>query len=31
MNNYSVHPTAIIDEGAKIGNNTKIWLISQIE
>lgn len=23
--NYNVHPTAIIDEGAVIGDNTKIW------
>ena len=24
-NNYYVHPTSIIDEGAIIGSNTKIW------
>lgn len=23
--NYFIHPTAVIDEGAKIGDNTKIW------
>jgi len=23
--NYFVHPTAIVDEGARIGNGTKIW------
>ena len=23
--NYSVHPSAIIDEGAQIGDNTQIW------
>jgi UDP-2-acetamido-3-amino-2,3-dideoxy-glucuronate N-acetyltransferase len=30
MNNYQVHPTAIIDEGAVIGNGTKIWHFSHI-
>ncbi|MDR0768955.1 MAG: N-acetyltransferase [Dysgonamonadaceae bacterium] len=30
MNNYQAHPTAIIDEGAKIGNGTKIWHFSHI-
>lgn len=25
MNNVLIHPTAIIDEGAKIGEGTKIW------
>ena len=25
MNNSQIHPTAIVDEGAKIGDNTKIW------
>ena len=25
MSNYSIHPTAIIDKGAEIGDNTKIW------
>ena len=24
-NNIFIHPTAVIDEGAKIGNGTKIW------
>jgi UDP-2-acetamido-3-amino-2,3-dideoxy-glucuronate N-acetyltransferase len=28
--NYFVHPTAVIDEGAKIGRNTKIWHFSHI-
>jgi len=27
---YSVHPTAIIEEGAKIGKDTKIWHRAQI-
>ena len=30
MNNYLAHETAIIDAGAKIGNNTKIWHFSHI-
>ncbi|GHT71355.1 N-acetyltransferase [Bacteroidia bacterium] len=30
MNNYQAHPTAVIDEGAKIGNGTKIWHFSHI-
>ncbi|GHT31203.1 N-acetyltransferase [Bacteroidia bacterium] len=30
MNNYFAHETAIIDEGATIGNNTKIWHFSHI-
>jgi UDP-2-acetamido-3-amino-2,3-dideoxy-glucuronate N-acetyltransferase len=30
MSNYQAHPTAIIDEGAKIGNGTKIWHFSHI-
>ncbi len=25
MSNISIHPTACVDEGAKIGNGTKIW------
>jgi UDP-2-acetamido-3-amino-2,3-dideoxy-glucuronate N-acetyltransferase len=25
MSNYTVHPTAIVDEGAQIGENTRIW------
>jgi UDP-2-acetamido-3-amino-2,3-dideoxy-glucuronate N-acetyltransferase len=25
MENYFVHPSSIVDEGAKIGSNTKIW------
>jgi len=25
MSNYTVHPTAIIDEGAQIGNGSRIW------
>ena len=28
--NYQAHPTAVIDEGAQIGNNTKIWHFSHI-
>jgi UDP-2-acetamido-3-amino-2,3-dideoxy-glucuronate N-acetyltransferase len=27
---FIAHPTAIIDEGARIGNNTKIWHFSHI-
>ena len=30
MNNYQAHPTAIIDEGAKVGKGTKIWHFSHI-
>ena len=30
MNNYQVHPTAVIDEGTIIGNGTKIWHFSHI-
>jgi UDP-2-acetamido-3-amino-2,3-dideoxy-glucuronate N-acetyltransferase len=30
MNNYQAHPTAVIDEGAVIGNGTKIWHFSHI-
>ncbi|MDR0872123.1 MAG: N-acetyltransferase [Prevotellaceae bacterium] len=30
MQKYFAHETAIIDEGAKIGNNTKIWHFSHI-
>jgi UDP-2-acetamido-3-amino-2,3-dideoxy-glucuronate N-acetyltransferase len=29
-NNIYIHPTAVIDEGAKIGNGTKIWHFSHI-
>ncbi|MFC3197102.1 acyltransferase [Parapedobacter deserti] len=29
-NNYSAHPTAVIDEGAEIGAGTKIWHFSHI-
>jgi UDP-2-acetamido-3-amino-2,3-dideoxy-glucuronate N-acetyltransferase len=25
MSNYTVHPTAIIDEGAQIGEGTRVW------
>ncbi len=25
MSSYFVHPTSVIDEGCRIGNNTKIW------
>lgn len=28
--NYYAHPTAVIDEGAQIGNNSKIWHFSHI-
>jgi UDP-2-acetamido-3-amino-2,3-dideoxy-glucuronate N-acetyltransferase len=27
---YSIHPTAIVDEGAVIGDETKIWHFSHI-
>jgi len=30
MNNYFVHETAIIDEGAIIGNNSKIWHFTHV-
>lgn len=30
MNNYYKHETAIIDDGANIGNNSKIWHFSHI-
>jgi UDP-2-acetamido-3-amino-2,3-dideoxy-glucuronate N-acetyltransferase len=30
MNNYQAHPTAVIDDGAIIGNGTKIWHFSHI-
>jgi UDP-2-acetamido-3-amino-2,3-dideoxy-glucuronate N-acetyltransferase len=30
MSNYFSHPTAIIDEGCKIGQGTKIWHFSHI-
>ncbi|MCX7954837.1 MAG: N-acetyltransferase [Bacteroidales bacterium] len=30
MSEYYSHPTAIIDEGAQIGKNTKIWHFSHI-
>jgi len=30
MNDYQAHPTAVIDEGAVIGNGTKIWHFSHI-
>jgi UDP-2-acetamido-3-amino-2,3-dideoxy-glucuronate N-acetyltransferase len=30
MNNYQAHPTAVIDDGATIGNGTKIWHFSHI-
>jgi len=29
-NNYFVHPTAIVDEGADIGSGTKIWHFSHV-
>ena len=29
-NNYFVHPTSIVDQGAKIGYGTKIWHFSHI-
>src|SRR3954467_2577721 len=28
--NYFVHPTAVVDEGCKIGKGTKIWHFSHI-
>jgi UDP-2-acetamido-3-amino-2,3-dideoxy-glucuronate N-acetyltransferase len=30
MNDYQVHPTAVVDEGAIIGKGTKIWHFSHI-
>ncbi|EOS54334.1 MULTISPECIES: acyltransferase [Paenibacillus] len=30
MTNYWAHPTAVIDEGAVIGENTKVWHFSHI-
>ncbi|GGG00467.1 acyltransferase [Paenibacillus aceti] len=30
MSEYWVHPTAIVDEGARIGQDTKIWHFSHI-
>lgn len=30
MSNYFAHPTAVIDEGCTIGDNTKIWHFSHI-
>jgi UDP-2-acetamido-3-amino-2,3-dideoxy-glucuronate N-acetyltransferase len=30
INNYQAHPTAVIDEGAKVGEGTKIWHFSHI-
>jgi UDP-2-acetamido-3-amino-2,3-dideoxy-glucuronate N-acetyltransferase len=30
MNDYQAHPTAVIDEGAKIGKGAKIWHFSHI-
>lgn len=30
MNNYQAHPTAVIDEGASIGNGTTIWHFAHI-
>jgi UDP-2-acetamido-3-amino-2,3-dideoxy-glucuronate N-acetyltransferase len=30
MSNYQAHPAAVIDEGAEIGNGTKIWHFSHI-
>ena len=30
MSNFFVHPSAIVDEGAIIGNGTKIWHFSHI-
>lgn len=31
MDNYYVHPSAIIDEGVKIGKNSKIWHFSHLQ
>lgn len=30
MNNYFVHQTSIIEDGAKIGKGTKIWLFTHV-
>ena len=30
-NNFFVHPTAIIDEGVEIGDNTKVWHFCHIQ
>jgi UDP-2-acetamido-3-amino-2,3-dideoxy-glucuronate N-acetyltransferase len=30
MNNFQAHPTTVIDEGATIGKDTKIWHFSHI-
>ena len=30
MNDYQAHPSAFVDEGAKIGKGTKIWHFSHI-
>lgn len=30
MSDFYVHPTAVVDEGCKIGNGTKIWHFSHI-
>lgn len=30
MSNYFTHPSAVVDEGAKIGEKTKIWHFSHI-
>ena len=31
MVDYSVHPTSIVDDGAEIGEGTKIWHFSHIQ
>jgi UDP-2-acetamido-3-amino-2,3-dideoxy-glucuronate N-acetyltransferase len=30
MNNFTVHPTAVIDDGCQIGNGTRIWHFSHL-
>jgi len=30
MNNYKIHETAVIDEGCKIGKDTKIWHFTHV-
>lgn len=30
MTNYTIHPSAIIDEGAEIGDNTRIWHFTHV-
>ena len=30
MSNYSVHPSAVVDEGAEIGAGTKIWHFAHV-